>query len=157
MNCSVARTLDVIGEWWTMLIVRDAFRGVTRFEDFHRGLGIARTVLSARLDRLVDLGIFTRRQYSDHPPRSEYLLTEKGRDLAPALIALTEWGDRWAAPDGPPILYRHSTCGSDVGHQVVCSTCGRVDDPAEVRALPGSGMPADRAERMAQRTGSTTP
>ena len=68
MHCSVARTLDVIGEWWTMLIVRDAFRGVTRFEDFHRNLGIARTVLSARLDRLVELGIFARRQYSDHPP-----------------------------------------------------------------------------------------
>src|SRR5438552_1922476 len=102
MRCSVARTLDVIGEWWTMLIMRDAFKGVTRFEDFHRNLGIARTVLSTRLDRLVEAGIFVRRQYSDHPPRSEYVLTEKGRDLFPVLVTLTQWGDRWAADDGPP-------------------------------------------------------
>ncbi len=102
MRCSVARTLDVIGEWWTMLIMRDAFKGVTRFEDFHRNLGIARTVLSTRLDRLVEAGIFTRRQYSDHPPRSEYLLTEKGRDLFPVLVTLMQWGDRWTAdPAGP--------------------------------------------------------
>jgi DNA-binding HxlR family transcriptional regulator len=156
--CSIARALEVVGERWSLLIVRNAlFAGSTRFSDFQRSLGIATNVLKSRLDGFVEAGIMQRRQYSEQPELYEYLLTDKGRDLAPALIALTEWGDRWAAPDGPPILYRHSTCGSDVGHQVVCSTCGRVDDPAEVRALPGSGMPADRAERMAQRTGSTTP
>jgi DNA-binding HxlR family transcriptional regulator len=156
--CSIARALEVVGERWSVLIVRNAlFAGSTRFSDFQRSLGIATNVLKTRLDGFVEAGIMQRRQYSEQPDLYEYLLTDKGRDLAPALIALTEWGDRWAAPDGPPILYRHSICGSDVGHRVVCSTCGRVDDPAEVGALPGPGMPADRAERMVQRTGSTTP
>ena len=86
------------------------------------------------------------------PELYEYLLTEKGRDFAPALIALTEWGDRWAAPDGPPIRYSHTVCGSDVTHEVLCATCGRVHDPTEVQARPGPGMPAERIERMARRT-----
>src|SRR2546430_17084795 len=94
MRCSVARTLDVIGEWWTMLIMRDAFKGVTRFEDFHRNLGIARTVLSARLDRLGEAGIFIRRPYPDHPPRPDDGLTGKGRDLVPVLVARLPRGDR---------------------------------------------------------------
>jgi hypothetical protein len=92
-----------------------------------------------------------RSRYSEQPELFEYLLTRKGRDFAPALIALTEWGDRWAAPDGAPVHYRHSVCGSDVTHEVVCATCGHVDDVTEVQAHPGPGMPADRAERMTQR------
>jgi DNA-binding HxlR family transcriptional regulator len=150
--CSIARALEVVGERWSVLIVRNAlFAGSTRFSDFQRSLGIATNVLTTRLDGFVDAGIMRRHRYSEQPEAYEYLLTEKGRDLAPALIALTEWGDRWAAPDGPPILYSHSVCGSDVHHDVVCATCGRVDDPAEVHALPGPGMPADRVERMQQR------
>ena len=150
--CSIARALEVVGERWSVLIVRNAlFAGSTRFTDFQRSLGIAPNILTTRLDSFVDAGIMRRRQYSEQPELYEYLLTEKGRDLAPALIALTEWGDRWAAPDGPPILYRHSACGSPVAHEVVCATCGPIDDPAAVTALPGPGMPADRAERVAQR------
>ena len=150
--CSIARALEVVGERWSVLIVRNAlFAGSTRFSDFQRSLGIAPNILKTRLDGFVDAGIMRRRQYSEQPELHEYLLTEKGHDLAPALIALTEWGDRWAAPDGPPILYRHSSCGSEVSHQVVCATCGRVDDAVELQALPGPGMPAERVARMHER------
>ena len=150
--CSIARALEVVGERWSVLIVRNAlFAGSTRFSDFQRSLGIAPNVLKTRLDGFVEAGIMRRQQYSEQPELYEYLLTEKGRDLAPALVALTQWGDRWAAPDGPPVLYSHSVCGSQVSHEVVCTTCGRVDDPVEVQALPGPGMPAERVARMQQR------
>ena len=150
--CSIARALEVVGERWSVLIVRNAlFAGATRFSDFQRSLGIATNTLASRLDGFVEAGIMRRHRYSEQPEAYEYLLTDKGRDLAPALIALTEWGDRWAAPDGPPILYRHSTCGSDVHHDVTCSTCGPVDDLSAIDALPGPGMPAERRERMEQR------
>jgi DNA-binding HxlR family transcriptional regulator len=150
--CSIARALEVVGERWSVLIVRNAlFAGSTRFSDFQRSLGIATNILTTRLDGFVDAGIMRRHRYSEQPEAYEYLLTEKGRDLAPALIALTEWGDRWAAPDGPPIHYRHAVCGSDISHQVVCATCGRVEDPADVLALPGPGMPPERVARMASR------
>jgi DNA-binding HxlR family transcriptional regulator len=156
--CSIARALEVVGERWSVLIVRNAlFAGSRRFSDFQRSLGIAPNILATRLDGFVDAGIMRRERYSEQPALYEYLLTEKGRDLAPALIALTEWGDRWAAPDGPPILYRHSACGSEVVHQMVCTTCGLVDDAAEVEARPGPGMPADRAARMTERAGVTGP
>jgi DNA-binding HxlR family transcriptional regulator len=158
--CSIARALEVVGERWSLLIIRNAlFAGSTRYSDFQRSLGIATNILKDRLDGFVDAGIMRRRRYSERPELYEYLLTEKGRDLAPALIALTEWGDRWAAPDGPPILYSHTLCGSEVSHEVVCATCGRVDDPAEVQARPGPGMPVERIElmerRMADRSGSS--
>src|SRR2546422_7515819 len=97
MNCSVARTLDAVGEWWTMLIVRDAFLGIHRFEDFQRRLGIARNVLSARLQTLVEHGILERCRYQDHPPRHEYCLTEKGMELYPVVVSLMRWGDKWTA------------------------------------------------------------
>ena len=147
--CSIARALEVVGERWSLLIVRDAlFAGSTRYSDFQRSLGIATNVLKARLDGFVEAGIMRRHQYSVQPELHEYVLTEKGRDLAPALIALTEWGDRWAAPDGPPILYRHTACGSDVGHEIVCATCGPLEAPAEVQVRPGPGMPAEHIGLM---------
>ena len=146
--CSIARSLEVIGERWSLLIIRDAlFAGSTRYSDFHRTLGIATNVLQARLDGFVDAGIMRRHRYSEQPELYEYRLTEKGRDLAPALIALTQWGDRWAAPDGPPILYSHTACGSPVHHDIVCDGCGRLEDPAEVKARPGPGMPAEHLAR----------
>jgi len=143
--CSMARTLEVVGERWSLLIIRDAlFAGTTRYVEFQRRLGIATNVLQARLDGFVEAGLMRRERYAEQPDLFEYVLTEKGRDLAPALVALTSWGDRWAAPDGPPILFHHSVCGSDVTHQVVCATCGPVDDPADVQVRPGPGMPAER-------------
>ena len=150
--CSIARALEVVGERWSLLIIRNAlFAGSTRYSDFQRSLGIASNILKDRLDGFVEAGIMRRHRYSQQPELYEYLLTEKGRDFAPALIALTEWGDRWAAPDGPPIRYSHTVCGSDVTHDVVCCTCGRVHDPAEVQARPSPGMPAERVERMHKR------
>lgn len=141
--CSIARALEVAGERWSLLIVRDAlFAGVTRFGDFQHNLGVATNVLASRLDAFVAEGIMERRRYCERPEQYEYLLTDKGRDLGPALIALTAWGDRWASPDGPPILYRHATCGHEIRQQTICTSCGTVDC-SEVMVRPGPGMPAD--------------
>ena len=147
--CSAARALEVVGERWSLLIVRNAlFAGMTRYNEFRRRLGIASNILTTRLEGLVDAGVMHRRRYSRDPDLYEYLLTEKGRDLVPVILALTEWGDRWRAPDGPPILYSHAVCGGAVSLHTICSTCGRLHDPAQVQALPGPGMPADRAIRF---------
>ena len=148
--CSAARTLEVVGERWSLMIVRDAlFAGATRYSDFRKGLGIATNILATRLDGLVDAGVMERRSYSQSPEHHEYLLTDKGRELVTVLLALTEWGDRWAAPDGPPVRYIHTGCGDGISQQTICATCGQVHDPAEVQVRPGPGMPADAAARMA--------
>ena len=139
--CSIARALELVGERWSLLIIRDAlFAGSTRYSDFQRRLGVSTNILRDRLEAFVDAGIMRRRVYSQRSGLSEYLLTEKGRDLVPTLIALTEWGDKWVAPDGPPILYTHAQCGSRIGHQLVCATCGHLTDSAQVQAHPGPGM-----------------
>jgi DNA-binding HxlR family transcriptional regulator len=158
--CSVARTLELVGERWTFLIIRDALLDIRRFDGFLTRLGIARNVLTDRLNRLVDNGILERVQYQDRPPRYEYLLTRKGRELAPVIITLMEWGDRYVADElGPPRVSVHTSCGGHVVAQLVCQDCGRpvpVDEvinrpnPAKTRApLPaehpaGQGEPADR-------------
>jgi DNA-binding HxlR family transcriptional regulator len=150
--CSIARALELVGERWTLLILRNAlFAGSTRYRDFQHGLGIATNVLQERLDGLVEAGIMERRPSSEQAGVTEYVLTQKGRDFAPALVALTAWGDRWAAPDGPPILYRHTGCGSELGVELTCATHGGVGAFTEITALPGPGMPPDRAERVAAR------
>lgn len=137
MPCSVARALDVVGEWWTMLIVRDVLSGWTRFEDLHRRLGIARTVLAARLDRLVENEVLERQQYQDRPPRFEYLPTQKCNDLAPVLVALMQWGDKWAADeDGPPVALVHRTCGSTMSPTYHCDGCGDSIEADDVRLEP---------------------
>lgn len=139
--CSVARALELVGERWTLLIVRDAlFAGVTRFNDHQHNLGIATNILKTRLDALIDAGIMQRLTASNG--QHEYVLTVKGRDLAPALIALTHWGDRWATDDPPPIVYRHSGCGAEVNLQTACAVDGPID-PADVEPEPGPGMPAE--------------
>ena len=146
--CSAARALELVGERWSLLIIRDAlFAGSTRFNDFLR-LGVATNILKSRLDGLVDAGIMQRRSYSQNPDHFDYLLTDKGRELAPVIVTLTEWGDRWAAPGGPPILYVHSVCGGPITQETTCANCGRVHDPAEVHVRAGPGMPADIAARM---------
>jgi DNA-binding HxlR family transcriptional regulator len=147
--CSAARALELVGERWTLLIVRDAlFAGATRYSDFMKGLEIATNILKARLDGLVEAGIMERRRYSHDPDLYEYPLTDKGRELVPVILALTEWGDRWKAPDGPPILYRHTECGGEISQRTVCDNCGEVHDPAQVQARPGPGMPAEVATRL---------
>ena len=145
--CSIARALEVVGERWTLLILRDAtFAKTTRYIEFQRRLGIATNVLSDRLDGLVQQGLMVRR--GGDRQGVDYDLTDKGRDLTTALAALTEWGDRYAAPVGPPIIYSHATCGGAVRTALVCSGCGKDVGPAEVRAAPGAGMPSEHLERM---------
>src|SRR3954469_2943711 len=110
--CSVARTLEVVGERWTLLIVRDAFFGVRRFDDFQRSLGIARNVLQGRLERLVEEGILERVRYQERPERFEYRLSEKGIDLWPVMVSMLTWGDKHAATeDGPPVVIEHRGWG----------------------------------------------
>jgi DNA-binding HxlR family transcriptional regulator len=142
--CSIARTLEVVGERWSLLIVRDAlFAGVTRYSEFRENLGIATNILKTRLDALVAAGIMERRSTAGGAELYDYVLTAKGRALGPALVALTEWGDRWAAPDGAPIVYRHATCGAAVTNQLTCASCGAIHDAGDVQARPGPGMPAE--------------
>ncbi|HZU74936.1 MAG TPA: helix-turn-helix domain-containing protein [Acidimicrobiales bacterium] len=139
MHCSVAQCLEVVGEWWSMLIVRDAFLGVTRFDQFQERLGISRNVLNQRLARLVAAGVLEKLAYSDHPPRYDYRLTAKGRDLWPVLTAMRQWGDRHAAPDGPPLTVLHKECGRECQAVMVCSACGEPVGPRDVRVAPGPG------------------
>ncbi|MFX0574460.1 winged helix-turn-helix transcriptional regulator [Nocardia nepalensis] len=119
------------------------FGGVTRYNDFRTSLGIATNILKSRLDGLVDAGIMARK-YSESPDLFEYLLTDKGRELVPVILTLTQWGDRWAAPDGPPILYSHTVCGGAISQHTICANCGEVHDATQFQARPGPGMPADR-------------
>jgi DNA-binding HxlR family transcriptional regulator len=146
--CSIARALELVGERWSLLIVRDAlFAGTTRYVEFQRRLRVATNILQSRLDGFVSAGIMQRR--TGPSAGMEYVLTDMGRDLASALIALTQWGDRWAAPDGPPIKYTHQRCRAAVRVDVTCASCGTVTGTGEVHAQPGPGMPAEYLERMA--------
>lgn len=139
-NCSIARTLELVGERWTILVLRDVFLGVRRFDEIQRDLGVARNVLSARLERLVGEGILERAPYSERPPRHEYRLSEKGLDLWPIVIELLRWGDRHAAPDGPPAILRHRGCGGELGERLsICARCGQPLGAHDVRAEPGPG------------------
>jgi DNA-binding HxlR family transcriptional regulator len=143
MPCSIARTLDVVGEWWTLLIVRDAFLGVTRFDDWQGRLGIARNVLATRLEHLVGEGVLERRRYQDRPPRDEYVLTRKGRDLGPVLTALRAWGDNHApTPGGPTTVLVHDACGHETRPVQTCSHCGEPLRRAHVEPGPGSPDPS---------------
>jgi DNA-binding HxlR family transcriptional regulator len=142
MTCSVAQCLDLVGEWWSLLIIRDAFLGVTRFDDFQARLGISRNILTQRLNRLVDNGILKRVPYCDHPPRSEYRLTAKGLDLWHVVTAMRQWGDRWTSPglgSGPPVEIRHDACGQVVTAVPACSHCGEPLDARSVTAVAGPG------------------
>lgn len=141
MDCSIARTLEIVGEWWSMLIIREAFGGVRRFDDFQAGLGIARNILAARLQHLVDHGVMERRQYRENPPRFEYRLTDKGRDFYPVLISMMRWGDRWAdGGQGAPYLLVHDGCGNATDALAACAQCGGELRPRETHLEPGPGL-----------------
>ena len=137
MNCSIAQTLEVIGEWWTLLILRDCFLGVRRFDDFVERLGIARNVLTDRLTKLVDHGILEKRKYQDRPARYEYRLTAKGVDLSPALVALMRWGDKHVAGDDKPTVLVHDSCGKPLDQTFICWDCDTTVEPAAIRSKPG--------------------
>jgi DNA-binding HxlR family transcriptional regulator len=131
-----------VGERWTLLVLREVFLSVRRFDAMQRKLGIARNVLSARLERLVGEGILEKVPYSERPLRHEYRLTDKGLDLWPIIIELLRWGDRYAAPNGPPIVIRHKECGGELGDHRICASCGEKLSARDVRAEAGPGLVA---------------
>ena len=143
--CSIARALELVGDRWTMLVIREAFLGTRRFDDFQRRLGCARNVLSDRLSRLVEVGILSKTPYQERPPRHEYRLTRQGVELWPAMMSLKTWGDRYLAPDGPPVLIRHRECGGELDDRLHCSRCGAELGPADVLAEAGPGAATSAA------------
>lgn len=138
--CSLARTLAVIGDKWTLLVLRDCFLGVRRFDEFERRLGITRHLLAGRLKKLVEHGVLTKVAYQQRPLREEYRLTEKGLDLHPAMLALVSWGDRHMADErGAPVLHVHKGCGKVMHPVTVCSECGETVGARDIRVEAGVG------------------
>jgi len=136
-SCSTARTLDVLGDTWSVLLIREMFLRTHRFDQLQEHLGIARNILAARLRRLVEHGILSKRLYQEHPPRFEYHLTRKGVELYPVVVSLMQWGDRYlAGASGGPIVLQHSRCGQKTELVPACSACGEPINPSEMRALP---------------------
>jgi DNA-binding HxlR family transcriptional regulator len=143
---SVARTLALVGDHWTLMILREAFFGVRRFGQMARNLGIPRPTLSARLRTMVDAGLLERVPYTSEPVRHEYVLTDAGRDLFPATVLLMRWGDRHlAGPEGPPLILRHNGCGKPADARLTCAACGEEITIHDVTPEPGLGFdPARR-------------
>lgn len=140
--CSVARTMDLLGDWWTPLVLREAFYGIRRFDEFHRELGIARNTLAERLRRLVAAGLMEKQVYERQPVRYEYVLTESGRDFYGVILSMAGWGDRWlAGEEGLPVTTRHEICGHDTHAEVVCSHCKEPLVWEDVTSRPGPGYP----------------
>jgi DNA-binding HxlR family transcriptional regulator len=143
MNCSVARSLSILGDRWTLLVLRNAFLAMRRFDDFQASLGVTRHVLADRLNRLVEAEVLKKVPYQDNPPRFEYRLTEKGRDLYPVLLALTAWGDKWLDEGrGAPLEYVHKDCGKKFRPTMVCSECREPVTPHDVMPVAGPGLAA---------------
>jgi DNA-binding HxlR family transcriptional regulator len=141
-TCSIGRAMEILGERWTFLILRESFYGVRRFSDMQRNLGIARNILSARLQNLVRAGILERRRYQAEPERYEYKLTDTGLALYPAIITIMRWGDDHLVADGPPVVLRH-TCGAEAEAVLVCAHCHEPMDPRDVTPVPGPGAAHD--------------
>jgi DNA-binding HxlR family transcriptional regulator len=139
-NCSAARTLEIVGERWSLLIIRNAmFAGRTRFTEFQHDLGVAPNILTNRLERFVEAGIMQTRSRGGDQQTREYVLTSKGLDLQPVIIALTAWGDRWSAPQGAPIIYQHEGCGGRVHMRLRCEDCNNELAPTQIATRPGPG------------------
>ena len=138
MHCSLARSLEVVGDWWSPLIVRSVYLGADRFQDLAEDLGLSRNLLADRLRRLVEGGVLARERYADRPPRDRYALTQAGRELVPVLAALTAWGDRWQTPPGgPPVVFEHD--GHECRPTVGCGTCGEPLTSDVMTPRPGPG------------------
>jgi DNA-binding HxlR family transcriptional regulator len=139
-HCSLAWALEIVGERWSLLIIRNAmFAGARRFTEFQQRLGLAPNILSTRLQRFVEVGLMELRPVDGAQEGHEYVLTEQGLALQPVLVALTEWGDRWIAEHGAPIVYHHEDCGGQVRQHVCCDRCGEEPAPGAVVARPGPG------------------
>lgn len=140
--------MDLLGDWWTPLVLREAFYGIRRFDEFQQSLGIARNTLTDRLRRLVDEGLMEKRAYQSEPVRYDYVLTEKGRDFFGVLAAMSRWGDRWlAGAEGVPVVLHHDRCGHDTCPEVVCAACKEPLRWDETSNRMGPGYPARLAER----------
>ena len=141
-HCSIAKSLELVGERWTLLVIREVFLGTRRFEGFTERLDIARNVLTTRLTRLVDEGVLEKVRYQERPARYEYRLTEKGLDLWPIIVSLLQYGDRYYAPDGPPVILRHRDCGGEIDSHRLCSRCGKRLTARDSMATAGAPAPA---------------
>jgi DNA-binding HxlR family transcriptional regulator len=155
MQCPIARSLERVGEWWSILILRDAFHGMTRFDEFQKSLGIAPNMLTRRLGALVEAGLLERRRYSERPPRDEYILTPRGRDFRPVLVSLLAWGNRHFAPEGAAVQLVNRETGAPVDPVLVDPTTGRpvisddyafVPGPAASERVREKYAPAKRAQ-----------
>ncbi len=141
-NCSIAAALEIVGERWTLLVMREVLLGRRRFAEIRRNVGVAPNILSDRLQVLVEHGLLRRRRYSEHPESYEYVPTRKGVDLNPVIITLLQWGDRYAAPGGPPRVPVHTSCGHDADPRLHCSHCGEIIQNGELTVRPGPGATA---------------
>jgi len=149
LNCSIANALELIGEWWTILILREAFFGTRRFEDFQQHLGIARNILTARLRKLCDSGVLERVPVREGAKRHEYRLTQMGRDLQPTLIAITQWGDRWLhKTGGAPVRFVERSSGEAIAQVTVQTRDGRILEPRDIAMVPGPGANRQTRERL---------
>ncbi len=154
MECPVARSLERVGEWWSILILRDAFYGLTRFDEFQKSLGIAPNMLTRRLNRLVEAGILERRRYNERPPRDEYLLTERGRDFRSVLLALLAWGNRHFAPEGASVLLIDAKTGAIAVPTMVDQTSGRPLLARDFKLMAGPTASEGLRERVRRRNDS---
>ena len=151
MACPIARSLERVGEWWSILILRDAFYGLTRFDEFRKNLGVAPNMLTRRLNALVEAGMLERRRYQDHPPRDEYVLTARGRDFHPVLLALLAWGNRQFAPEGVSVQLQNTRTGALVDPIVVDRATGQPIEGAEFTLVPGPAADERLCHRLAER------
>ncbi|MFJ6024651.1 winged helix-turn-helix transcriptional regulator [Brevundimonas sp. NPDC092305] len=141
-SCSIAATLEVIGDPWTLLVIRDAFRGVTRFEQWQENLGVARNVLAARLKTLVAHGVLEPRLYSERPPRNEYVLTPKGRDLSDVLLTLHGWGSKHVYGDmDAGVVFKHKACGHELKSRLACECCGEIVKRRDIETIVTADRP----------------
>jgi DNA-binding HxlR family transcriptional regulator len=151
MDCPIARSLDRVGEWWSILILRDALGGMTRFEEFSKSLAIAPNMLTRRLNALVDAGLLERRRYSEHPPRHEYIVTARGRDFRPVLIALIAFGNRHFAPEGASVTIVDAVSGAPAEPIMVDRMTGRPLGSSEFELVAGPAASEATKARMAAR------
>jgi DNA-binding HxlR family transcriptional regulator len=151
MDCPIARSLDRVGEWWSILILRDALGGMTRFEEFLKSLAIAPNILTRRLNALVDAGLVERRRYSEHPPRHEYILTARGRDFRPVLFALIAFGNRHFAPEGASVAIVDAASGAPAEPIMVDRLTGRPLVSSEFDLIAGPAASEATKARMAAR------
>ncbi len=149
--CTIARAVHVLGDGWNLLLLRQACLGARRFDDFRTALGIGRGILTSHLNLLVDEGLLVRVPYQEHPPRHEYRLTDKGRDVYPILAAMAAWGDKYlTGPEGTPLVLHHTACHHDMHAEVICSECQAPIDVRQVRAMAGPGHPDHVTDRTDQ-------